>query len=177
MQKKPSTNFHWDDPFLLDEQLTEEERMIRDAARTYAQEKLQPRIQLAFHHETFDREIIREMGQQGFLGATIHGYGCAGINYVAYGLIAREIERVDSSYRSVLSVQSSLAMHAIYAYGSDEQKQKFLPRLASGEWVACFGLTEPNHGSDPGSMETHAKKAANGYVLKGTKLWITNSPL
>src|SRR3990167_7085600 len=179
MNKKTTkkSNYQWDDPFLFEEQLTEEERMIRDAARAYAQEKLQPRIQVAFHDEFFDREIIREMGQQGFLGATIHGYGCAGINYVAYGLLTREIERVDSAYRSALSVQSSLVMHAIYIYGSEEQKQKFLPHLASGELVGCYGLTEPNHGSDPGGMEARAKKIAKGYVLKGNKMWITNSPI
>lgn len=170
-------NFHWDDPFLLDEQLTEEERMIRDAAHDYAQEKLQPRIQQAFHNEQFDREILNEMGAAGFLGATIQGYGCAGINYVSYGLAIREVERVDSGYRSAMSVQSSLAMHAIYAYGSEEQKQKFLPRMATGEWVGCFGLTEPNHGSDPGSMESRAKSTDGGFILKGNKMWITNSPI
>ncbi|EKD53712.1 MAG: hypothetical protein ACD_60C00160G0034 [uncultured bacterium] len=171
------SDYRWDDPLLFEEELTSEERMIRDAARTYATEKLQPRIQKAFHEETFDREIISEMGQQGFLGATIKGYGCAGINYVSYGLLAREIERIDSSYRSVLSVQSSLVMYAIDAYGSEEQKQKYLPRLASGELVGCFGLTEPNHGSDPGSLETRAKKNNKGHMLKGTKMWITNSPI
>lgn len=170
-------SFHWDDPFLFNQQLTEEERMIRDAAHDYAQSKLQPRIQEAFHAEHFDREILNEMGAAGFLGATIQGYGCAGINYVSYGLAIREIERVDSGYRSAMSVQSSLAMHAIYAYGSEEQKQKFLPRMATGEWVGCFGLTEPNHGSDPGSMETRAKSTDGGFILKGSKMWITNSPI
>lgn len=169
--------FHWDDPFLLEQQLQPEERLIRDAARAYAQEKLQPRILNAFHNEQFDREIMREMGQAGFLGATIQGYGCAGISSVAYGLLAREIERVDSGYRSALSVQSSLVMHAIYAYGSPEQRQKYLPKLASGEWIGCFGLTEPNHGSDPNNMESRAKSTDHGYVLNGTKMWITNSPI
>jgi glutaryl-CoA dehydrogenase len=170
-------SFHWNDPFLLDEQLTEEERMIRDAAHDYAQQKLQPRIHEAFHNEHFDRSILNEMGAAGFLGATIQGYGCAGINYVSYGLAIREIERVDSGYRSAMSVQSSLAMHAIYAYGSEQQKEKFLPRMAQGEWVGCFGLTEPNHGSDPGSMETRAKTTDGGFILKGNKMWITNSPI
>ncbi len=170
-------NFQWDDPLLFTEQLTEEERLVRDAAYAYAQEKLQPRIQSAFHNEQFDRAILREMGEQGFLGATIHGYGCAGINAVSYGLLAREIERVDSGYRSAMSVQSSLVMYPIFAYGSEEQREKFLPKLASGEWVGCFGLTEPNHGSDPSGMETRAKKVENGFILKGTKMWITNSPI
>jgi glutaryl-CoA dehydrogenase len=170
-------NSNWDDLLLFNQQLTEEERMVRDAARAYAQEKLQPRIIKAFHDEFFDREILREMGQQGFLGATIQGYGCAGINYVSYGLLTREIERVDSGYRSAMSVQSSLAMHAIYAYGSDAQKEKFLPIMANGEWIGCFGLTEPNHGSDPSGMETRAKKTAKGFILQGTKMWITNSPI
>src|SRR5947207_10439795 len=147
--KKHNAIYRWDDILFFEEQLTEEERMIKDAARLYAEEKLQPRVQAAFHDEYFDREILREMGQQGFLGATIKGYGCAGINYVAYGLLTREIERVDSGYRSAMSVQSSLAMHAIYVYGSEQQREKFLPKMASGEWVGCFGLTEPNHGSDP----------------------------
>ena len=172
-----ANQFLWNDPFFFDEQLTEEERMIRDAARAYAQDKLQPRVVEAFHHEKFDREIMREMGQAGLLGATIKGYGCAGVNYVSYGLIAREIERVDSGYRSALSVQSSLAMQAIYLYGSEEQRKKYLPKLASGEWIGCFGLTEPNHGSDPGSMEARAKSTKDGYTLKGTKMWITNSPM
>ena len=169
--------FLWEDPLLFAEQLTEEERMIRDAAFSYAQEKLQPRIQKAFRDEHFDRTILREMGEQGFLGATLKGYGCAGINYVSYGLLAREIERVDSGYRSALSVQSSLVMYPIFQYGSEAQREKFLPKLASGELVGCFGLTEPNHGSDPGSMETRAKKTAGGFLLHGTKMWITNSPI
>lgn len=169
--------FNWEDPLLLEEQLTEEERLIRDSARQYAQEKLQPRVLSAFREEYFDREIMREMGKAGFLGATIHGYTCAGINYVAYGLIARELERVDSGYRSAMSVQSSLTMYAIYAYGNEIQKQKYLPRLASGEWIGCFGLTEANHGSDASGLETRAKKVDGGYLLKGTKTWITNSPL
>ena len=151
--------------------------MIRDAARSYAQEKLQPRVIEAFHNEKFDRDIMYEMGSAGFLGATIQGYGCAGINYVSYGLITREIERVDSGYRSAMSVQSSLAMHAIYAYGSEAQKEKYLPKLATGEWIGCFGLTEPNHGSDPGGMDARAKKVDGGYLLKGSKMWITNAPL
>jgi glutaryl-CoA dehydrogenase len=175
--KKNKNNFLWDDPLFIDEQLTEEEHLIRDAARTYAQEKLQPRVIEAFHNEHFDVEIMREMGQQGFLGATIQGYGCAGINYVAYGLLLREIERVDSGYRSALSVQSSLAMHAIHSYGSEAQKQKYLPKMATGEWIGCFGLTEPNHGSDPADMDTHAKSVDGGYVLTGNKMWITNSPI
>lgn len=171
------TQFQWDDPFFFDDQLTEEERLIRDAANAYAQEKLQPRVVAAFHDEHFDRAVLREMGEAGFLGATIQGYGCAGINYVSYGLVIREIERVDSGYRSAMSVQSSLAMHAIHAYGSDQQKEKFLPKMATGEWVGCFGLTEPNHGSDPNSMETRAKSVDGGFVLKGSKMWITNSPI
>jgi glutaryl-CoA dehydrogenase len=169
--------FQWDDPFFFDDQLSEEERLIRDAAKNYAQEKLQPRVQAAFHDAHFDREILREMGQAGFLGATIQGYGCAGINHVAYGLVIREVERVDSGYRSALSVQSSLVMNAIHFYGSEAQRKKFLPRLATGEWVGCFGLTEPNHGSDPSGMEARAKSVADGFVLKGSKMWITNSPI
>jgi glutaryl-CoA dehydrogenase len=167
----------WNDPFYFDEQLTEEERMIQAAARTYAQEKLQPRVLKAFHDESFDREIMYEMGAAGFLGATLHGYGCAGINYVSYGLITREIERVDSGYRSAMSVQSSLVMNAIYMYGNEDQRQTYLPKLASGEWVGCFGLTEPNHGSDPGAMDTRARSVEGGYCLKGSKMWITNSPI
>jgi len=169
--------FHWDDPLLFNEQLSDEERMIRDSVHAYAQEKLQPRVLTAFHNEHFDRAIMREMGDAGLLGATIHGYGCAGINYVSYGLITRELERVDSGYRSAMSVQSSLAMHAINAYGSEEQKQKFLPKMAKGEWIGCFGLTEPNQGSDPSGMETRARASKGGYLLKGTKMWITNSPI
>lgn len=174
-QQKPV--YHWDDPLLFDEQLTEEERMIKDAARQFAQEKLQPIVIDAFHNEHFDRSLMVEMGQAGLLGATIHGYGCAGVNYVSYGLVAREVERVDSGFRSALSVQSSLVMFPIHAYGSENQREKYLPKLATGEWVGCFGLTEPNHGSDPGNMETRAKKVDGGYLLKGSKMWITNSPI
>lgn len=169
--------FKWDDPFFFEEQLTEEERMIGEAARAYAQEKLQPRVIEAFHNEHFDRAVFREMGEAGLLGPTIQGYGCAGVNYVSYGLIAREIERVDSGYRSAMSVQSSLVMNTIYTYGSEEQRQKYLPKLAKGEWIGCFGLTEPNHGSDPSGMETRARTTKGGYLLKGTKMWITNSPI
>jgi glutaryl-CoA dehydrogenase len=171
------TAYHWEDPLLFEDQLSEEERMIRDAARDFAQGKLQPRVVQSFHAETFDPAIMREMGDAGLLGATIHGFGCAGINYVSYGLIARELERVDSGYRSVMSVQSSLSMYAIDAFGSKEQKEKFLPKMAKGEWVGCFGLTEPNHGSDPAGMDTRAKPAKDGYLLKGSKMWITNSPI
>ena len=174
---KTKTVFQWDDPFLLEEQLTEDERMVRDSAREYCQEKLLPRVLEATRKERFDREIMSEMGALGFLGSTIDGYGCAGVNYVCYGLIAREVERVDSGYRSAMSVQSSLAMHAIHAYGTETQRQKFLPKLATGEYVGCFGLTEPNHGSDPGSMQTRARQVSGGYVLNGSKMWITNSPI
>lgn len=177
MKKSTQAMYKWDDPLLLDEQLTEEERLIRDSVHAFAQEKLQPHVQRAFHDEQFDIAIMREMGEAGLLGATIHGYGCSGINYVSYGLIMRELERVDSGYRSVASVQSSLSMHAIYAYGSEEQKQKFLPKMATGEWIGCFGLTEPNYGSDPGNMDTRAKSVDGGYLLKGSKMWITNSPI
>ncbi len=170
--------FQWDDPLLLDEQLSEDERMVRDAARAYCQDRLMPRILMANREERFDPEIMTEMGELGFLGATLpEDYGCAGVNYVCYGLIAREVERVDSAYRSTMSVQSSLVMYPIFAYGSEAQRQKYLPRLAKGELVGCFGLTEPDSGSDPGSMRTTAKKAKGGYVLSGTKTWITNSPI
>lgn len=170
--------FKWDDPFLLNDQLTDEERMIRDAARKYCQEKLMPRILEANRKEIFHREIMDEMGSLGFLGSTVpEEYGGAGLNHVAYGLIAREVERVDSGYRSAMSVQSSLVMYPIYTYGTEEQRKKYLPNLASGKWVGCFGLTEPNHGSDPASMETRAKKVDGGYVLQGNKMWITNSPI
>src|SRR5262245_26002045 len=169
--------FQWDDPFLLEDQLTEDERMVRDSARAYCQERLAPRILEATRKEKFDREIMNELGGLGFLGSTIDGYGCAGVNHVCYGLVAREVERVDSGYRSAMSVQSSLVMHPIHAYGTEAQRQKYLPKLAKGEWVGCFGLTEPNHGSDPGSMQTRAVKASGGYVLKGSKMWITNSPI
>jgi glutaryl-CoA dehydrogenase len=177
MSKLNKSFFKWDDPFFFEDQLSEEERLIRDAAHQYAQEKLQPKVSQAFDQENFDREILREMGKAGFLGATITGYGCAGINYVSYGLLTREIERVDSGFRSAMSVQSSLVMHAISSYGSEEQKQKYLPLLAKGEWVGCFGLTEPNHGSDPTNMETRAKSTSGGFILQGTKMWITNSPI
>ncbi len=169
--------FQWQDPFLLDDQLSEDERMVRDAARDYCQGKLMPRVLEANRHERFDREILNEMGALGLLGSTIQGYGCAGVSYVCYGLVAREVERVDSGYRSAMSVQSSLVMHPINAYGSEEQRRKYLPRLATGEWAGCFGLTEPDHGSDPGGMKTRARKVAGGYVLKGAKMWITNSPI
>jgi glutaryl-CoA dehydrogenase len=169
--------FQWDDPLLLDEQLTDEERMVRDSARAYCQEKLMPRVIEANRHEKFHREIMNEMGELGFLGSTLDGYGCAGVNNVCYGLVAREVERVDSGYRSALSVQSSLVMFPIYEFGSEAQKEKYLPKLASGEWIGCFGLTEPNVGSDPDGMVTRAKKVDGGYVLHGAKMWITNSPL
>ncbi|MEH6596172.1 MAG: acyl-CoA dehydrogenase [Colwellia polaris] len=170
--------FNWQDPMLLDNQLTEEERMIRDTAYNYCQEKLLSRVLEANRHEHFDREIMRELGQLGLLGATLPAkYGCSEVNYVSYGLIAREVERVDSGYRSAMSVQSSLVMHPIYAYGTEEQRMKYLPKLASGEWVGCFGLTEPNSGSDPASMTTHAKKVEGGYRITGNKMWITNSPI
>ncbi|MFM0036680.1 acyl-CoA dehydrogenase [Paraburkholderia strydomiana] len=173
-----AAQFHWEDPLLLDQQLTEDERMVRDAAAAYAQDKLQPRVLEAFRHEKTDIEIFREMGELGLLGPTIpEQYGGPGLNYVAYGLIAREVERVDSGYRSMMSVQSSLVMVPINEFGSDAQKQKYLPKLASGEWIGCFGLTEPNHGSDPGSMVTRAKKVDGGYSLSGSKMWITNSPI
>ncbi|QDQ26131.1 acyl-CoA dehydrogenase [Chitinimonas arctica] len=170
-------HFQWDDALLLDEQLNSDERMIRDAARDYCQGRLLPRVLEANRHERFDREIMTELGELGLLGSTIEGYGCAGASYVAYGLVAREVERVDSGYRSAMSVQSSLVMYPIYAYGTEEQKQKYLPKLATGEWVGCFGLTEPNHGSDPGSMITRARSVDGGYSLSGSKMWITNSPI
>lgn len=169
--------FKWDDPFHLDAQLTEDERMIRDAAEGYAQDKLLPRVVSATLSERFDREIMNELGALGLLGSTIEGYGCAGVSNVAYGLIARAVERVDSGYRSAMSVQSSLVMHPIHAYGSEEQRQTYLPKLATGEWVGCFGLTEPDAGSDPASMKTNAKQTAGGYILNGAKMWITNSPI
>src|SRR5262249_50559148 len=170
-------DFDWTDPLLLEDELVEEERMVRDSARAYCQEKLFPRVLEANRHERFDREIMNEMGALGFLGATIQDYGCAGVNYVSYGLIAREVERVDSGYRSAMSVQSSLVMHPIYAFGSEAQRQKYLPKLASGEWVGCFGLTEPDHGSDPGGMTTRAVAAPGGWRLNGAKMWITNAPI
>jgi glutaryl-CoA dehydrogenase len=170
--------FKWDDPFFLDDQLTEEERLVRDTAQSYAQEKLMTRIKQAHRDEHFHREIMNEMGELGLLGSTLpEKYGCPGVNYVSYGLVAREVERVDSGYRSAMSVQSSLVMHPIYAYGTEEQRMKYLPKLATGEWVGCFGLTEPDHGSDPGSMITKADKIDGGYVLNGAKMWISNSPI
>ena len=171
-------HFHWEDPLGLDAQLSEEERMIRDAAHDYCQERLMPRVLEANRHEIFHREIMSEMGELGLLGPTIpEEYGGPGVNHVAYGLVAREVERVDSGYRSAMSVQSSVLMHPIFAYGSEEQRKKYLPKLASGEWVGCFGLTEPDHGSDPGSMKTRARKVDGGFTLNGAKMWITNSPI
>ena len=169
--------FQWNDAFLLNEQLNDDERAIVEAAHTFCQERLQTRVLMAARHEKFDREIMNEAGAMGFLGSTIEGYGCAGLSYVAYGLIAREVERVDSGYRSAISVQSSLVMHPINEYGSEAQRQKYLPKLATGEWVGCFGLTEPNHGSDPASMLTRAKPVDGGYLLNGAKMWITNAPI
>lgn len=170
--------FDWSDPLLLEEQLSADERMIRDAARTYAQDRLMPRVLEANRQERFDPEIMREMGELGLLGATLPAeYGCAGVNYVSYGLMAREVERVDSGYRSAMSVQSSLVMHPIFEYGTESQRARYLPKLARGEWVGCFGLTEPDHGSDPGSMITRAETVDGGYRLNGAKMWITNSPI
>ena len=170
--------FDWEDPFRLNDQLTEDERMLRDAARAFAQEKLQPRVIAAYREEKTDPAIFREMGEMGLLGVTVpEEYGGLGASYVAYGLVAREVERVDSGYRSMMSVQSSLVMYPIYAYGTEEQRRKYLPKLASGEWIGCFGLTEPDAGSDPAGMKTTAKKTANGYVLTGTKMWISNAPI
>lgn len=172
---KPS--FKWDDALLLDDQLTDEERMVRDMARDFAQDKLMPRVLEANRHEIFHREIMNEMGALGLLGSTLEGYGCAGTNYVSYGLIAREVERVDSGYRSAMSVQSSLVMYPIHTFGTEELRQKLLPKLASGEYIGCFGLTEPDAGSDPAGMKTRAKKTDGGYILNGSKMWITNSPI
>lgn len=169
--------FTWEDPLLLSSQLTEEERMVAESAEAFCQEQLMPGILMANREENFDRDIMRQMGELGLLGVTIDGYGCAGMSSVAYGLIARAVERVDSGYRSAMSVQSSLVMHPIWAYGTDEQKEKFLPKLATGELIGCFGLTEPNAGSDPASMQTRAKKVDGGYSLSGSKMWITNSPI
>jgi len=181
MQDKTSAkaaSFSWEDPFLLEDQLSEDERAIRDTARAYAQQKLAARVIEAYLEEKTDRNIFQEMGALGLLGATLpEQYGCAGANYVSYGLIAREIERVDSGYRSMNSVQSSLVMYPIYAYGSEEQRRRYLPRLASGEWVGCFGLTEPDAGSDPGSMITRAERVSDGYRLTGSKMWISNAPI
>src|SRR6266581_4457475 len=176
MQPKP--RFVWSDPLLLDDQLSAEERMVRDAAHAFAQDKLLPRVTEAFRHERTDLGIFREMGALGLLGSTLpEKYGGAGMNYVCYGLIAREIERVDSGYRSMMSVQSSLVMYPIYAYGSEAQRRNYLPRLATGEVIGCFGLTEPDHGSDPGSMVTRARASNGGYRLSGAKMWISNSPI
>ena len=170
--------FSWEDPFLLTEQLTEEERLVESSARDFAQDKLMSRVLMANRDETFDREIMNEFGSLGMLGSTLpEKYGCSNASYVAYGLMAREVERVDSGYRSAMSVQSSLVMHPIYAYGNEAQREKFLPKLATGEWVGCFGLTEPDHGSDPSSMVTNAKPVDGGYLLNGAKMWITNSPI
>jgi glutaryl-CoA dehydrogenase len=169
--------FDWADPLLLEDALSEEERLIRDSARAYCQDRLMPRIQKAFREEGFERAVFTEMGELGFLGSTLDGYGCAGTNYVSYGLIAREVERVDSGYRSMMSVQSSLVMYPIHAFGTEATRQKYLPKLATGEWIGCFGLTEPDHGSDPGSMVTRARTVAGGYSLSGAKMWITNAPV
>jgi glutaryl-CoA dehydrogenase len=170
-------SFNPTDPFLIEDQLTEEERMVRQTAHDYCQDKLMPRVLEANRHEKMDVSIFREMGELGLLGSTIEGYGCAGMSYVSYGLIAREVERVDSGYRSMMSVQSSLVMHPIYTYGTEEQREKYLPKLATGEWIGCFGLTEPDHGSDPGGMITRAKSVDGGYRMSGAKMWITNSPV
>ncbi|MDE2444907.1 MAG: acyl-CoA dehydrogenase [Alphaproteobacteria bacterium] len=173
-----STEFNWEDPLNLESQLSEEERMIRDSARAFAQDKLQPRVKMAFRDERFDVEIMRELGEMGFLGMmTAEKYGGSGLGYTAYGLAAREVERVDSGYRSAMSVQNSLVMHPIEEWGSEEQKMKYLPKLASAELIGCFGLTEPDAGSDPGGMKTRAKKVQGGYVINGAKMWITNSPI
>ena len=171
------SKLNWQDPFELDEQLSEEQRMVRDSARGYAQNELLPRVKDAYRTETTDPGIFREMGEMGLLGPTIEGYGCPGVDYISYGLIAREVERVDSGYRSMLSVQSSLVMYPIYAYGNDSQRDKYLPKLATGEWIGCFGLTEPDHGSDPSGMVTRAPSVDGGYSVSGAKMWISNSPL
>lgn len=167
----------WQDPFLLEQQLNEEQRLVRDSAHQYAQQALLPRVREAFQQEHTDLTIFKEMGELGLLGSTINGYGCPGVDYISYGLIAREIERADSGYRSMMSVQSSLVMYPIYAFGTEQQKQHYLPKLASGEWIGCFGLTEPDHGSDPGGMLSRAHSTEGGYRLNGTKMWITNSPV
>jgi glutaryl-CoA dehydrogenase len=172
-----SAKFNWQDPFLMNELLSEEERLVRDTARQYAQDKLLPRVRDAYRREYTDPAIFREMGEIGLLGATIEGYGCAGVNYVCYGLMAREVESVDSGYRSMMSVQSSLVMHPIYSFGSEAQRQKYLPKLATGEYIGCFGLTEPDHGSDPAGMLTRARSVDGGYLLSGAKNWISNSPI
>jgi glutaryl-CoA dehydrogenase len=173
----PFTPFAWDDALRLETALSEDERAIRDSAYAFCQEKLFPRVLMANRHENFDREIMNEFGEMGFLGATLDGYGCSGVNYVSYGLISREVERVDSGYRSAFSVQSSLVMYPIYAFGSEDQRQKYLPKLRTGEFVGCFGLTEPDAGSDPASMRSRAKKVDGGFLLNGSKTWITNSPI
>ena len=175
--RSDNVSFNWQDPFLMEEQLNEEERMVRDTAKQYAQDKLLPRVRAAYRNEETDPEIFREMGALGLLGPMIEGYGCAGMSYVCYGLIAREIESVDSGYRSMMSVQSSLVMHPINNFGTKEQKERYLPKLASGEFIGCFGLTEPDHGSDPGGMNTRARKVEGGYSLSGAKSWISNSPI
>jgi glutaryl-CoA dehydrogenase len=175
---KAAANFVWNDPFLLEEQLSEDERMVRDGAAAFAADKLAPRIEQAYMNEETDPSIFREMGEAGLLGITIpEEYGGLGANYVTYGLVAREVERIDSGYRSMMSVQSSLVMYPIHAYGSEEQRKKYLPKLASGEWIGCFGLTEPDAGSDPGGMKTRAEKTANGYRISGAKMWISNAPI
>lgn len=170
-------DFAWHDPFHIDRQLTDDERLVQSTVRSYAEERLLPIIVDANRRETFDRAVFQELGNMGFLGATLNGYGCAGVNHVCYGLIGRELERVDSAYRSAVSVQSSLVMYPIYEFGSEDQRKHYLPRLASGEWVGCFGLTEPDHGSDPGSMRTRAREVPGGYLLSGSKTWITNAPI
>ena len=177
MNNSTRVEFDWSDPLLLERALSEEERLVRETVQAYCQEKLMPRILKAHREEKFDREIMQEMGSLGLLGATIQGYGCAGMSYVCYGLIAREIERVDSGYRSAMSVQSSLVMYPIYAYGDEAQRERYLPKLATGEWVGCFGLTEPDHGSDAGNLTTRAEAVAGGYRLTGAKMWISNSPI
>ncbi|HSM29932.1 MAG TPA: acyl-CoA dehydrogenase family protein, partial [Woeseiaceae bacterium] len=170
-------SFSWEDPFRLEQQLTDDERLVMDTARQYAQERLAPRVREAYRDEKTDPAIFREMGELGLLGSTIDGYGCSGLGYVSYGLIAREVERVDSGYRSMMSVQSSLVMYPIHAYGSEAQREKYLPKLASGELIGCFGLTEPDYGSDPGGMKSRARRVDGGYELSGTKMWISNSPI
>ena len=171
------TPLNWEDPFELDSQLNDEQRMVRDSARQYAQDRLLPRVKEAFRSESTDPTIFREMGEMGLLGSTIDGYGCPGVDYVCYGLVAREVERVDSGYRSLLSVQSSIVLYPIYAYGNEAQREKYLPKLATGEWIGCFGLTEPDHGSDPGGMTTRARSVDGGYRVSGAKMWISNSPI
>ncbi len=177
MTAKKWQKLNWQDPFLLDRQLSDEQRMVQQSARQYAQDKLQPRVREAYRREETDPALFREMGELGLLGSTIDGYGCPGVDYISYGLIAREVERVDSGYRSMMSVQSSLVMYPIWAYGTEAQREQYLPKLATGEWIGCFGLTEPDHGSDPGSMVTRARTVDGGYSLSGAKMWITNSPI